>query len=99
MILSTSLNEGNPNCIIEAMAMGIKPVIHNWPGAKDQFPSDFIFNKIGEAIEMIQSGRHEPERYRQWVADNYSVANFKKLHTVIEDVLNGNQAEHHSPIG
>jgi hypothetical protein len=38
--LSTSLSEGNPNNVIEAMAKGIKPVVHAWPGAEDQFPED-----------------------------------------------------------
>ena len=87
-ILSTSLNEGNPNCIIEAMAMGIKPVIHNWPGAKGQFPKDLIWNTLDEAVAMITSDKREPERYRQHVIENFSLDNFKKLHTVIDEVLN-----------
>ena len=36
--ISTSPWEGCPNNVIEAMACGIKPLIHNWQGAKQLFP-------------------------------------------------------------
>jgi glycosyltransferase involved in cell wall biosynthesis len=85
-LLSTSLNEGNPNNIIEAMAMGVKPIIHNWPGARDQFPDDLVFDKIREAVQAIEEDKYEPERYRQIVREKYSLDNFKKLHEVIETV-------------
>jgi len=83
-ILSTSINEGNPNNIIEGMAMGIKPVIHNWPGALDQFPKDLVFDKISEAIAIFE-GKYQPDKYRKHVENNYSLDNFKKIHAVIED--------------
>lgn len=85
-ILSTSINEGNPNNIIEAMAMGIKPIIHNWPGAKDQFPDDMIFNTVDQAVNMIQYGIYNPERYRKHVEEKYSYNNLRLIHKVINDV-------------
>lgn len=54
-ILSTSINEGNPNNIIEAMACGVVPLIHNWPGASDQFLSECIFNTVDQAISIIMN--------------------------------------------
>ena len=85
-VLSTSINEGNPNNVIEAMAMGIKPIIHNWPGALDQFPKDLVFNTVGEATEKILELKYEPERYRRIVDSKYSIDNFKMLHEVIRQV-------------
>ena len=52
-ILSTAISEGCPNNVIEAMAKGIKPIIHNWPGAEEQFS---VFNTIDEACNMISLG-------------------------------------------
>jgi glycosyltransferase involved in cell wall biosynthesis len=88
-ILSTSLNEGNPNCIIEAMAMGIKPVIHNWPGARLQFPNDLIFERLGGAIDIITGDSYKPQSYRNWVEERYSLKNFDKFRETVEGCVNG----------
>jgi len=85
-ILSTSINEGNPMNIIEAMAMGIKPIIHAWPGAREQFPGHLIFDTVDEAVKLIESPGYTPDKYRQWVNEKYSMANYDKLHDVIEEV-------------
>ena len=84
-LLSPSIIEGNPNNIIEAMAKGIKPVVHNWQGASDQFPADTIFNSVAEAVRMITEPSYPSWQYRQWVEQRYSLDNFKKVaQTVIE---------------
>jgi glycosyltransferase involved in cell wall biosynthesis len=83
-LLSTSMNEGNPNNVIEAMAMGIRPVIHGWPGALDQFPRQFCFRMADEAASQILDRNYEPDTYREWVEQNYSLANFERLNEVIE---------------
>ncbi len=86
-ILSTSLNEGNPNNIIEAMSMGMKPIIHNWPGATDQFPKNCIFNTVDEAVSKITDPYSNPHYYRAWVQEKYSKDNLKQIHTVIDEVM------------
>lgn len=86
-LLNPSVNEGNPNCVIEAMAMGIKPVIHTWPGAYNQFPENNIFKTVQEACEIIQSPQYDSIMYREWTEKNFSIDNFKMLHTVIADAL------------
>jgi glycosyltransferase involved in cell wall biosynthesis len=87
-ILSTSINEGNPNNIVEGMARGIKPIIHNWPGAKDQFPNDLVFELAHEAVDMITNGNYVPKAYSDFVRSRYSLDNFKQIHRVIEQVFN-----------
>lgn len=76
--LSTSISEGNPNNVIEAMAKGIKPVIHNWPGANDQFHPYMIFNTAEEAAEKILSEYHSGD-YRSHVELNFSLENYEKV--------------------
>jgi len=65
--LNTSIVEGHPNAIIESMAVGIKPLIHNWPGAKDLFPENLIFNTIDEALEILE-GDYDSFDYLNFVS-------------------------------
>lgn len=73
--LSTSISEGNPNNVIEAMAKGIKPIVHNWPGAEDQFNT---FNTIEQAIWQIH-GPYESSAYRDWVGKYFSLENYERV--------------------
>jgi glycosyltransferase involved in cell wall biosynthesis len=70
--ICTSVDEGDPNFIKEAMAMGVKPIIRAFPGAYEMFPPDLVSSNIPGMIEMIEGSRdnYESERYRQWVKDN-----------------------------
>lgn len=77
--LSTSLSEGNPNNVIEAMAKGIKPVVHRWPGAEVQFPPECLFTTAKGAADIITRPSYESIAYRQWVDVNYSDKNIKKV--------------------
>lgn len=87
-ILSTSINEGCPHNILEAMAMGIKPVIHNWPGANQLFPAAHIFRTVEDAVNIIKSAEYNPLEYRDLIKKRYSLDNFKLIHGVIGEVLN-----------
>lgn len=71
-ILSTSLTEGHPMNILESMASGIKPVIHNWAGSKDEFDNKWIFNTVDEAVEMILSDDYDTHAYRDFIENSYS---------------------------
>ncbi|MFQ5571601.1 MAG: glycosyltransferase family 4 protein [Rhodothermales bacterium] len=72
-ILSTSVIEGHPVGVMEAMSVGLKPIIHDYVGARDIFPDAFLFNTIDEAVAMILSEDYEPVRYRQFIEENYTV--------------------------
>jgi glycosyltransferase involved in cell wall biosynthesis len=76
--LSTSLSEGNPNNVIEAMAKGIKPVVHRWPGSEDQFPGH-LFDTVQDAVRMITEGSYNSESYRASVQDKFSLANIERV--------------------
>lgn len=76
--LSTSLSEGNPNNVIEAMAKGIKPVVHYWPGAESQFPGH-LFGTVEEAVSMILKGPYESVKYRAEVQDKFSLDNIERV--------------------
>ena len=69
-LLCTSISEGSPNNVLEAMAKGIKPVVHNWPGAENQF-SPYVFNSADEAANMIEYSTYNANEYREFVETNF----------------------------
>ena len=81
-IVSTSICEGHPVGILEAMACGLKPVIHNFLGAEGIFPREFLFNISEQFCEQILSEDYEPYRYRGFIEEKYSLA--RQLHSVNE---------------
>jgi len=87
-LLHCSVSEGNPNCVIEAMAKGIKPIVHTYPGAREQLPKECLFDTIDEAIDLMDSGYHS-SMYREWAEENFSIDNLLSLREVIEHSIRG----------
>jgi len=83
-IALTSPAEGNPNCIIEGMAAGLKPVLHRFMGWWGQFPESAFFDTIDEAETIIRSDEYDSKSYRQWVGKHYDMWEiFPRLEEVI----------------
>jgi len=83
-VLSTSIHESFGYNIAEGMARGIKPIIHNYAGAKKQWPNELIYNTIDEAVEKIINKDYDSERYRRFIEDNYSL---ERQLSEIEEIL------------
>lgn len=78
-IISTSFREGSPNNVVEAMAMGIKPVVHNWPGAKDQF-GPYVFDTVDQAVEMIlPTSDYDSKEYRNIIETRLGLNCYQSL--------------------
>ncbi|HPT59735.1 MAG TPA: glycosyltransferase [Fervidobacterium sp.] len=85
-VLSTSIHESFGYNIAEGMASGIKLIIHNYAGAKEQWPKELIYNTIDEAVEKIIDKDYDSERYRRFIEDNYPL---QKQIVCIENLLSG----------
>jgi glycosyltransferase involved in cell wall biosynthesis len=81
-IISTSIHEGHPYNILESMARGIKPIILNYSGSKEQWPNELIYNTIDEAVEKITEENYDSESYRRFIEDNYTLE--EQIHEVEE---------------
>ena len=72
-IVSTSVIESQGMGVLEGMACGLKPVIHNFPGAEQIFAPEFLFNTAEDFCERVLSDEYEPRRYRSFVEQRYSL--------------------------
>lgn len=86
-IISTSIGEGCPVGIMEAMARGIKPLIHNWPGARDLYPTKYIFNTIDEFKKMVLDGDYDSREYRRYIEETFSLD--KQLREIDKILIEG----------
>jgi hypothetical protein len=55
------------------MASGLKPIVHNFPGAEQIFPADYLFNIAEEFCAHVQGHGYEPVAYRRFVEDRYPI--------------------------
>ncbi|WP_457983339.1 glycosyltransferase family 4 protein [Bacillus paralicheniformis] len=63
-LICTSLLESQHMSAMEAMAKGIKPLIHNFYGAKTIYDESVVWNTIDEFVAMITSGDYTSLHYR-----------------------------------
>ncbi len=91
-IISASLLESQQLGICEAMAKGIKPVIHNFVGAKGVYPEKYIWNSIPDFVRLVQEEDYNSIEYRDFIADTFSL---EKQLCAIENVINKYGAETH----
>lgn len=68
-LLHGSHKEGFSYATAEAMAKGIKPVVHRFYGADDLWPG-MTWDSIDQAIEMITEDWYDSAAYRQYLTDH-----------------------------
>ena len=69
--LCTSTRETFHYSLAEAMACGLKPVIHEWPGVQEFYDDAFVFQTVAEAVCMLK-GSLIPDSYRQCILENWN---------------------------
>jgi glycosyltransferase involved in cell wall biosynthesis len=82
--INTSIREGNPITVLEAMACGLKPLIRDWIGAKEIY-GEFVYKNIHELIHKIGT-RYNPMIYREFVEENFNSA---KIYPLIDEITFG----------
>ncbi|WP_307893629.1 glycosyltransferase [Bacillus swezeyi] len=83
-LISTSLLESQQMSVMEAMAKGIKPLVHNFYGAKTIYDENFVWNTIDELVDMVTEHNDSPHQYRAFIEEHYS---FQKQMKKIEETI------------
>ena len=87
-IISTSIAEGSPMNLIEAMAMGTIPLVHTWPGAKLQFPKECLwttFDELRDIYTKLDADKEASKRMRSFAEEHYDyIKNYKPVIDAIE---------------
>lgn len=82
--VSASVLESFCHGIADAMACGLKPLIHNFIGAKELYPEKYIFNSVKDFSEMVLSDDYNSSEYRKYIEEKYSQ---ERQFTEIENLL------------
>lgn len=91
-VLCCSISESQNMSIMEAMAKGIKPVIHNFVAAREIYPSYLIWDTIDEAVEMILSEDYDSAKYRAFIEANYSLKQQNiKIKGLLQELISNKQ--------
>lgn len=72
-LISASAKEAFSLVVAEAAAKGIKPLIHNFLGAKDIWPDEFVWTTVDEFAKKMQEP-HDSPRYRE-IVKKYDMKN------------------------
>jgi glycosyltransferase involved in cell wall biosynthesis/2-polyprenyl-3-methyl-5-hydroxy-6-metoxy-1,4-benzoquinol methylase len=97
-VISTSPWEGCPNNVIEAMACGVKPIVHNWRGAEQLFPSELVFTTIDECIEILTDENYSSHNYRDWVWERFNAArNLQRIDSFLYQTAAESPSRGHVP--
>jgi glycosyltransferase involved in cell wall biosynthesis len=84
-IVAGGISENQVESLLAGMACGLKPVIHNFPGADKLFPARYLFNIAEQFCEQVLSQDYEPESYRRFVRERYPLQ--EQLKTINEILM------------
>jgi hypothetical protein len=73
-LLSASIWETLGYTIAEAMAMGIKPLLHDAPGIGVNWPVDLTWRSLEGLDNLIEYSPYDSRRYRQIIEEEYDAA-------------------------
>lgn len=84
-IICTSLLESQCKAVMEAMSMGLKPLVHNFVGAKEIYPIGIVWSDIYEFCSQAMSASNTSAVYRDFIVKNFNTIDILKR---IDGVLN-----------
>ncbi|MDD2889881.1 MAG: glycosyltransferase family 4 protein [bacterium] len=87
-IISTSIRESQGMGIMEAMARGIKPIVHYFPGANEIYPEKYLFETPEEFRKLVSSKDYKSIEYKEFIDEHYSSEKqLKTLNKLVEDLI------------
>lgn len=88
-IVTGSIAEGHPVGIMEAMASGLKPVIHYFPGADKFYKDSYIYYDFKKFIKIIVEDEYDSKEYRDFIENKYSLnTQIRKIKNLLSGLVN-----------
>jgi glycosyltransferase involved in cell wall biosynthesis len=89
-VVCTSVIESQGMGVLEGMAAGLKPVVHDFPGAQDTFGTEWLFRTPREFCDLVGSMEYHPQQYRAFVEQRYSLQEqLKQVGRVLAELESG----------
>jgi hypothetical protein len=83
-IVSAGISESTLSGVLEGMSCGLKPVVHNFPGADELLPIEVLFNLAEDFCGHITSETYEPQKYRSIIEEKFTQqAVMKNIHEML----------------
>ncbi len=104
-VISTSLFESFHYSIAEGMSCGLMPLIHNWYGAANLYPKEFLFNDPDNCLELLLKLEREDriklaESNREFIQHRYHRKDkLEEIDRAIKAVIRTNQSSSRSMAG
>ncbi len=70
-VVAAGIGENQVEALLVGMACGLKPVVHNFPGADQLLPPQYLFNIAEQFCEQILADDYQPQQYRSLVEQRY----------------------------
>jgi tetratricopeptide (TPR) repeat protein len=77
-LILPSMHEGNPYSVLETAAMGIRPLIHTFPGADELYPNSWTFSSVSEFVEKVLSKNYDSTEYYSYTERKYNINRITK---------------------
>lgn len=92
-IICTSILESQNMSVMQAMSKGIKPLVHNFVGAKTVYKNEYVWSSITELISKVSSEEYNSEEYREFIEKKYSFdEEIKNIDDVFPNSRNDNDS-------
>jgi tetratricopeptide (TPR) repeat protein len=73
-IVAAGFGEDRVETLLAALACGLKPVVHHFPGADKLLPSQYLFHMAEQFCEQVLAADYRPQEYRRLVEQRYPLA-------------------------
>ncbi len=70
-IVSSGTSERCIDGVLSGVSCGLRPVVHNFPGAMDFLDGKYIFNIAEDFCEQVANGDYDPQSYRDIAEANF----------------------------
>lgn len=95
-IICTSILESQNLSVMQAMAKGIKPLVHNFVGAKEIYDEKYVWNSINDLVDSIKNHQYSPNEYREYISDFYSLEmQLSKIKLCFDDIIKKDKKENY----